>query len=390
MSDVIGQNNATVDVPAVQQAVDAGGTVVLHGTFNFVNASLPAPGGNRVILVSGAVTIRGQDATILGGGSAATGGQQAVFFIDAPGLAVTIEGLRFLNPHNAAIRVMRSGDLRIARCQIDGITPSAVDTQAGVQNAALAVHFPGLPGESVGVVSILENRFQIGGTANDSTGGIILTGPAERLSITDNRITDTTSHGMDLRNVKGPARVERNIVETGLIGRSGLPGQFVDALRLIGSGEYVVERNQFNCGFENAAVVRLGATDKAVIRQNEVMASVPPDKEPGLQSAGVQVQGTANDNEILENRIKGRGRVAISVIFSNFALDMPIGPDEKPTDGMPSATKFRGNNVQHFAPTVATVEVGAGVRDTRIDGGSGTLIDNGIGTVVHGNFHPPP
>jgi hypothetical protein len=44
MSDVIGQNNATVDVPAVQQAVDAGGTVVLHGTFNFVNARLPGPG----------------------------------------------------------------------------------------------------------------------------------------------------------------------------------------------------------------------------------------------------------------------------------------------------------------------------------------------------------
>jgi hypothetical protein len=38
MSDVIGQNNAGLDVPAVQQAVDAGGTVVLHGTFNFANA----------------------------------------------------------------------------------------------------------------------------------------------------------------------------------------------------------------------------------------------------------------------------------------------------------------------------------------------------------------
>jgi hypothetical protein len=245
----------------------------------------------------------------------------------------------------------------------------------------VAIHLPGGP---VGAVSILENRFQIGGTADDSNGGIIMTGPADRLLIAHNRITGTTSHGMDLRDVKGPARVERNIVETGTVGRSGLPGQFVDALRLIGSGEYLVDRNQFDCGFENAAVVRLGGTKKAVIRQNEVVASVPEGKVPGLQSAGVQVQGSANDNEILENRIKGRGRVAISVIFSNFPLDMPTG-----TDGNPSATTFQGNNVQQFAPTLATVEVGAGARNTTIAGGSGTLIDNGIGTVVHGNFHPP-
>jgi hypothetical protein len=124
MSDVIGQNNATVDVAAVQQAVDAGGTVNLHGTFNFVDVRLPGPLGSRVILVIGAVTIRGQNGTILGGGSAAPGGLQAVFFIDAPGADVTIEAIRFVNPHNAAIRVTRSGDLTIGNCQVEGLTPS--------------------------------------------------------------------------------------------------------------------------------------------------------------------------------------------------------------------------------------------------------------------------
>ena len=343
MSDVIGQNNTTVDVPAVQQAVDAGGTAVLHGTFNFVNVSLPGLPDNRVILVTRAVTIRGQGVTIVGGGSAAAGGLQAVFLIDAPGADVTIEGLRFVNAHNAAIRVRQSGDLRIANCQVDGLTPSAVTSPGGgVQNAALAIH---LPGGTVGAVSILSNRFQIGGTAADTSGGIIMTGPAKRVLIADNRITNTTAHGIDLRNVVGPARVERNIVETGPIGRSGLPGQFVDALRLIGTGEYVVERNQFDCGFENAAVVRLGATKKAVIRQNEVLASVPQGKTPGQQSAGVQVQGSAKDNEIGENRIKGRGRVAISVIFSDFGLDKPPN-----TDGKPSKTSFRGTTFSNLCP----------------------------------------
>jgi hypothetical protein len=298
MSEVIGQNNATADVTAVQQAIDAGGTVVLHGTFNFTDVSLPAPLGSRVILVTDAVTIRGQDAPILGGGSAATTGQQAVFFIDVPGLDVAVDGLRFVGPYNAAIRVKRSGGLRIANCYVDGLTPSRVATPAGPQNAALAIHLIGGPFG----VSILEDGFEIGGTADNSVDGIIMDGPADRLLIEDNRITGTTSHGMDLRNVKGPVQVQRNMVETGRVGRSGLPGQFVDALRLIGSGEYVVDHNQFDCGFENAAIVRLGGTQKAVVRQNELVASVPEGKQPGLQSAGVQVQGSANGNEILENR----------------------------------------------------------------------------------------
>jgi hypothetical protein len=379
MSDVTGQNNASVDVPAVQQAVDAGGTVVLHGTFNFTNARLPGPVGTRVILVTNAVTIRGEDATIVGGGSAAPGGQQAVFLVDASGHDVTIEALRLVNAFNAAIRVVRSGNLRIAKCQVNGVIPSAVTTQSGTQNVALGIHFPGNP---VGAVSILENRIQIGGARGDTVGGIIMTGPANSLLILDNRIAQTTSHGVDLRDITGPAQIERNTIETGNVGRSGLPGFFVDALRLIGSGKYVVEHNQFDCGFENAAVVRLGGTTKAVVRANEIVASVPMDRAPGFQSAGVQVEGSAIENEILENRIKGRGRAAISVIFSSFPLDKGTGT------GNPVGTTFRGNNVQQFAPTTATVEI-VGAQNTTIDGGNGTLIDSGTGTVVHGNFHQP-
>jgi hypothetical protein len=74
----------------------------------------------------------------------------------------------------------------------------------------------------------------------------------------------------------------------------------------------------------------------------------------------------------------------MSVIFSDFPLDRPVG-----TDGNPSATTLEGNEIEHFAATLATIEIGTGARNTTISGGSGTLIDNGIGTVVHGNFDPP-
>jgi len=380
VSDVIGQNNAAVDAPAVQQAVDSGGTVVLRGTFNFTNVSLPGPLGTRVILVTTSVNIRGENATIIGGGSAAAGGMQAVFLVDAANRDVIIEALRLVNPFNAPIRVLRAGSLKIAKCKFDGIIPSAVPTPNGPQSVALGIHFPGNP---VGAISILENRIQIAVTSGDTVGGIIMTGPASSLVISDNHIGQTTSHGIDLRNIGGSAQIERNTVETGTLGRSGLPGFFVDALRLIGPGGYVVEHNQFDCGFENAAVVRLGGTTGAVVRANDIVSSVPANKVPGLQSAGVQVEGSATDNEILENRIKGRGRAAISCIFSDFPLDKGNGT------GKPVRTRFQGNNIQHFDATVATVEVGTGAQNTTIDGGSGTLIDNGTGTVVHGNFHQP-
>ena len=176
MSDVIGQNNATVDVPAVQQAVEAGGTVVLHGTFSFVDARLPGPLGSQVILVTRGATIRGQDATILGGGSDAPGGKQAVFFIDAPGGDVTIEGLRFVNPHNAAIRVGRSGDLTIAKCQVmyDSFGRSSHQAMFRMRHSPSIFRRTSRRG--------LDYRESLSdwGTANDGIGGIVMSGTADR------------------------------------------------------------------------------------------------------------------------------------------------------------------------------------------------------------------
>jgi hypothetical protein len=382
---VYGQADPSVDVLAVQAAVDMGGTVILRGTFDFLEVSLPGGAGapRRVITVTRAVRIHGEEATILGGGSAAQAGQQGVFLVDTTG-NVAITGIHFLSPHNTAIRVVRSGDVELAGNTVDGVIPSPVGTPAGVQNAALAFHLNGGP---FGAVSILENDIHIGGTEDDSSGGIfvILTvGAADSVAILANQVTGTTSHGMDVRNIGGPALIAENFVATGVLGRSGLPGQFVGALRIIGSGEYDVVGNYFDCGFENAAVVRLGGTSHAVVSQNVIVASVAAGQTPGLQSAGVQVQGSASGNEILENRIYGRARVAISVIHSDFALDRPPNSTGDPVD-----TTMTGNNHQHFDDTFATIEVGAGAVDTTIYGGSGTLVDEGSGTIAHGAYRAP-
>lgn len=381
MSDVIGQNNPGVDVPAVQQAVDAGGTVTLHGTFAFEGASLPGPSGTRVILVTGPVVIRGEDATIAGGGSAAQGGLQAVFLIDAPGVAVTIEGIDFRDGHMAAIRVVRSGDLRIADCRIEALVPSLVTGGPAPQNAALAMDVRGGP---FGSVEIHDNRVDHAINSTDSFGGIFVIGRCDDLRIAGNHIDGSTSHGMDLRDVGAPARIESNTIRTGPFGRDGGPGRFVNALRLIGMGDYVVESNHLDCGFRNGAVVRLGGTKGAVVRGNEIVASVAPAETPGAQSAAVQVQGSAAGNRVLENRIRGRGRVALSVIHSDFPLDRPSGT------GNPAGTDLRDNETPGFDATLATVEVGAGAKGTKVIGDGGTIIDEGTGTVVEGGFQVIP
>ncbi len=381
MSDVFGQADPAVDVLAVQQAVDAGGTVVLHDTFSFEDVSLPGSAGTRVIHVSGPVVIRGQGARILGGGSAEVGERQAVFLVDAPGADVTIEDIRFVGGHMTAIRVPHAGGLRIAKCRIEGFIPSLVTGGPNPQNAALGVDVRGGP---FGSVAILDNRVLHDTTAEDSFGGIFVIGPCAAVRISGNRIDGSTSHGMDIRDVVGPARIEDNTIETGPFGRAGTPGNFVDALRLIGRGDYFVQDNRFDCGFRNGAVVRLGGTTGAMVRGNQVVASIPADETPGAQSAGVQVQGSASANQILENRVRGRSRAALSVIFSDFPLDRPKG------SGNPNGTTLEKNNAHDFDATLATIEVGRGAQDTRVIGGRGTIVDEGTGTVIAGDFQAIP
>lgn len=382
MSDVVGQSNPAVDVPAVQQAVDAGGTVVLHGSFSFEDVSLPGSAGTRVILVSNEVVIRSDDARVLGGGSAEAGERQTVFLVDAPSKNVSIEGIRFQGGHMTAIRVVRAADLRIADCRIEGFIPSFVTTVPNPQNAALGVDVRGGP---FGSVEIVDNRVIQDVNAEDAFGGIFVIGACSDLRVSGNRIDGSTSHAMDIRDVVGPARIEGNRIETGPLCRPGTPGFFVSGLRLLTSGEYLVQENHIDCGCPNGAVVRLGGTTGAVVRKNQIVASVPANETPGAQSAGVVVQGSASGNRILENRIRGRARVAMSVIFSGFPLDRPEG-----TSGNPTGTELRKNNHRDFDATLATIEVGAGVQGTQVVGGSGTIIDEGTGTVIDGEFQVIP
>lgn len=125
------------------------------------------------------VKIRGDDATIRAGGSAGVVGFQAAFLIDphrldGGGHRVRDDPVR--EPHNPAIRALNSGDLRILECEIDGIVPSSL----GARTGALGIDLRGGP---FGDVTIVDNRLRIGGTGDDTTGGIAIAGSATSVMI---------------------------------------------------------------------------------------------------------------------------------------------------------------------------------------------------------------
>ena len=154
-SIVVGTGDPALDPAAVQQAVNAGGTVRLQGTFAF--------GTTGSVLIGSSVAIVGDSgATIIGGNSANT------LLIDAFGASVRIEGVRFQDS-GFAIRAHRAGSvsedgltfeggLTIARCRFESQIPN-------VPRAAIAL-LPNQPGQ-FGSISITENELIIHSFASE-------------------------------------------------------------------------------------------------------------------------------------------------------------------------------------------------------------------------------
>lgn len=138
---VTGTGNPNQDVPAVQMAVDQGGTVVLMGHFSFDRppTAPDAASYNRTVTVSKSVAISGNrdeygDLPTIKGGD-------WPFFVDAAGAQVTIQGLHFVSPTSGAIWIYAAGGMEVVGCQIQGIIPSvefAVEAgQAGSVSTAI-------------------------------------------------------------------------------------------------------------------------------------------------------------------------------------------------------------------------------------------------------------
>jgi hypothetical protein len=106
----------------------------------------------------------------------------------------------------------------------------------------------------------------------------------------------------------------------------------------------------------------------AVVVDNDVNMDAPEGTVFDANSAAIDVRGNAQDNVILNNRIRGRARAALVV-----AINQPTM--------VATNNHFILNRLAHFEASFADVLVGPGVMNTLIVG-PGTVDDQGVGTEV--------
>jgi hypothetical protein len=341
---VSGTGNPDIDIAAVQDAVDRagvdrGGSVVLRGRFNFGN-----PPGRRgampdlmaMVLVSKEVTIsgtwdeHGEMTTIEGG--------EIPFAIEARGARVRIERLRFVRPKHFAILVDAVNGLTIEACIIEDVQPAPhagnpagisygsgifVSTLMGLPNP----DWRGNPGNVGGTVSILDNQISVNATADYGMGIMVATvGDAETpvdVNISGNTVRNTTLKGINVMQIGGRARVERNTVTSSVV-YTGMARGVISGIHCGGSGSYVIARNRIDVADPSAAGIRVRgyrglatAVENATITDNDVTLSAPMGAATGAPSPGIEIMGLARGNIVQRNRIRGAG-VEVSVGPDNF------------------------------------------------------------------------
>lgn len=392
---VAGTGDPSLDVAAVQAAVDRGGQVLLQGHFSFdrppTKATPPQAFSPRVatvlvskeVVISGTRDQRGEMTTIDGG--------TWPFAVEAAGVPVTIQGLRFVRPKGGAIQVNAVSGLEIADCRIEGVEPILNQDLRGVRvGMGIGISTtplpptpaePGQPGNISGILSIVNNYIDAaGGTASDDTLGVLIFSVGKSpdrevdVYVSGNRISNVTERAVNLRQIGGRAYVERNVITTGSIaGAAG--GATPDAIHAFGIGSYRIANNSIQSDWGRGAGIRVHGKSAewpiagAIVVDNDVTMSAPESAVFGTNSAGIEIRGFAQGCVVLNNRIRGRARAALALVAQN-------------TGGAPGNTEFVSNDLEGFQPSLASVLVDTGVTNARVVGQKSKVQDGGIGTII--------
>ena len=191
--------------------------------------------------------------------------------------------------------------------------------------------------------------------------------------VSGNKIRNTTEPAINFRRVGGRVYVERNVITTGSVSSQTTPRP--EAIRVANTGSYLIAHNSIDCRWPDAEAIGIGVfsqfadwpMERAIVVDNDVTMTPPEGTVFGLLSAGINIRGFAQGNVVLNNRIRGRARAALSV-------DVFRG-------GIPDNNALVLNRFDDFEASVADVFVGDLVTNTRIVG-PGKIEDHGIGTVI--------
>ena len=398
---VVGTGNPTVDVAAVQAAVEQGGHVILEGYFSFaatpsrsiatslVTAASSLPPMAEVLIsktvdISGASDEQHVMTTIEGG--------TIPFYIDAPGQRVTIRGLRFVHATSSAILVHAANGLAIVRNDIVGVVPFAhqsngisITTIGGLPNPVS----PGSPELIAGALRIERNEIDMAGGSSgvDNTLGLTVfsvgvPGAEVDARISGNRIRNVTEPAVNVRRIVGRATIEHNDIRTGSL-TGTVPRN--SAIRIANTGSYLVAHNSITCEWAATDAQAIGAfsqfaawpVEHAMIEDNLIHMRAPAGTAFTAFSAGIGIYGFAVGNTVRQNSIDGAALAAVA-IPSVF----PLPPQAAATQ---QDNSFIRNGVVGFTPADADVFVGTHAARTRIVR-SGTVDDQGTGTIVNNHF----
>src|SRR5262249_44418048 len=155
-----------------------------------------------------------------------------------------------------------------------------------------------------------------------------------------------TEPAINIRRAVGRVYVERNVITTGALAAANGPGE---AIRVANLGSYLIAHNRIDCGWTDANARGIGVfsqfgawpMQRAVVVDNDVTMSPPRGTVFGNSSAGINIRGFAQDNVLLNNRIGGHARAALSVDVLN--------------GGIPANNAFVLNRVDDFEASVADV-----------------------------------
>jgi hypothetical protein len=339
---------------------------------------------SKSVFISGSPDANGDMPTISGG--------NWPFFIDAAGARVSIRGLRFVGPKAGAIWVYAVAGLSIANCRIEGVISTAeFGVQAGVGGTNLAggiavfgdphppsVNFPGHPENFSGGMEIVNNYIDMAGQPAALHLGITFfsvgTSPDREVDIhiARNTVLNVTEPAIDLGFISGRILLERNRITTGSV--SG-PAMNPDAVRILGSGRYLITHNSIDCGWPEPTATGLNvygnirsSSNSAVVIDNDVTMSAPEGIAFATNSAGIEIGGVAAGAAAINNRVRGRAAAALSVYDRS--------------GNIPADTTLIGNDFVGFQGSIGDVFVDAGVSGTVIVGPQMRIEDRGSSTTV--------
>jgi hypothetical protein len=281
--------------------------------------------------------------------------------------------------------------LSVANCRIEGVISTAeFGVQAGVSTTVAVgigifgdphppnANFPGRPENFSGRMEIVNNYIDMAGQPGPLHLGIVILSvgklPDQEVDIhvAGNTVLNVTEPAINFYFIGGRVLVERNTITTGsFLGSSPNP----DALRIVGSGTYLIIHNSIDCGWPDAAATGINVygniisnSKSAIVIDNDVTMSAPEGIVFAANSAGIEVGGVATGVAALNNRVRGRAAVAFSVFDRN--------------GNTPANITFVANDLAGFQGSIADIFVDTGVSGTLIVGPQMHVEDRGSGTVV--------